>query len=163
MRQKHILSFILALIFSSIGFAKVQVAFFEYRTKDGQIYPIEIGGRLYHVAIQYKDKWLNAHPFYGVQLVDDVHQIGQLYSIIEIDREIPNGKFNAELGKKFSLDDPWKNSKTSYCSKLVAQILDISPTKMKSRKGWGISPDDLYGILKADPHNEARSCRGLLL
>ncbi|MDG0817685.1 hypothetical protein [Bdellovibrio svalbardensis] len=163
MRLTFIISFLATLILSCSGYGKVQVAFFEHRTKDGQLQPIEAGGQLYHVAVQYNDKWLNAHPYYGVQEVDDVRKIGDLYSIIEIDQDVPLEKYKAEFGKHFSISDYWENPKSTYCSKLVAQILDLSPTFMKNGNGWGISPDEVYKILSSKPHREVRSCTNLFL
>ena len=141
--------------------AHVKVAFFEYRQSNGQIQSIEPGGRLYHVAIQYKDQWMNAHPFYGVQIVDHVQQIGKIYSIIEIDRNIAESDYMAQMGKLFSIQEGWESRKFTYCSKLVGQLLGIQPTLMKSGPGLGLSPDDLYKILKSVPHNEVFSCKAL--
>lgn len=158
MHPRSFISFLIAFILSSSSYAGVQVAFFEKRTKDGQLAPIEPGGHLYHVAIQIEDRWLESHPFYGVREVADLRQIGDLYSIVELDREVAIEKYRAEFGKPYSLADSWDSTKSTYCSKLVAQVLDIKPLQMKSREGWGISPDGLYRVLKRAPHREALSC-----
>lgn len=142
--------------------AKVKVAFFELKAQDGQYLSLETGGRLYHVAIQYGDRWLDAHPFEGVREVNDVHSLGHLYSVIELDRDIPSGKYIIEMGKTFSTTDEWSNNKTTYCSKMVAQILDIPPSQMTTRAGLGISPDRLYHALKREPHREVRTCSSIL-
>lgn len=163
MRIKHLIIFILTLGLSSIGYCSVKVAFFVHRTKNGQIQPIETGGTFYHVAIQYSNQWLHAHPFYGVQVVDNVNDIGQLYSIIEVDRDISITRFKAEFGKSFSITDSWENKKSTYCSKLIAQILEISPTLMKNGNGWGISPDDIYIDLKNQKLQENIICKNALI
>lgn len=155
-----ILSFCLVFA-SSLAGAASRVAFFELRQKDGQLIPLEQGGHFYHVAIEVPGGWMHAHPFYGVQSVRDIQQLGQLYSIIQTDLN-PDWKIaQTQVGKKFSLQDPWNDSKSTYCSKLVAQILNLPPTLMRNGQGWGLSPDDLYEILKNRPHLESKSCRGL--
>ena len=141
--------------------AQVKVAFFEYRQQNGQFVSIEPGGRLYHVAIQYQNKWMQAHPFFGVKIDEKLEHVGQLYSVIEINNLASEEYFKKQLRKKFSITDSWQNKNSTYCSKLVAEILNIQPTLMKNGQGWGLSPDDLYKILKQQPHVEVLSCRQL--
>lgn len=88
--------------------------FFEKRTKDGQLVPIAPGGHFYHVAIQFGGHWLHAHPFYGVQEVKDVRSLGDLYSLVEIDREGPVEKYKAEFEKTFSVVDSWNRTLKSF-------------------------------------------------
>lgn len=163
LRQILFCLFGVIVLTSSLAHAKVQIAFFEKRNARGELTPIEPGGHLWHLAIQNQGQWMHAHPFFGVIEADDVRKVGQLFSVIEIDQDIPRERYEAERGKKFSMTDPWHSSETTYCSKLVAKILGIPPQPMLNEEGLGISPDDLYKILKAQPHREIRTCSGLFL
>ena len=162
MKRLWFLSIFMALTFHFAD-AKVQVAFIEWKQQDGTYLSLEPGGRLFHVAIQFEDRWLNATGYAGVHEVQNIHDLGQIYSVIELDRDIPRGKFLAEFGKKFSTEDAWSNKASTYCSKMVAQILDIAPSPMTSKMGLGVSPDRLYRALKAMPHREIKTCSATLL
>lgn len=171
--KKMILFFAAAFLSTSV-YANVEVAFFEYRTSSGQVISVEPGGQFYHVAVRYQNSryrnsryqngWLHAHPFYGVVLEPDIHKVGQLVSVLSLDQNLSDHQLEQiekEIGKKFSMSDDWSDSTSTYCSKLVANILNIKPTLMKNGQGWGISPDDLYHELKAQHFSEKKSCEKL--
>jgi hypothetical protein len=161
--QSAVLMFLIAETIPVIAQAQVtaEVAFFEYRTKDGRLVSIEPDGQRYHVAIKTKQGWLHSHPFYGVVLEENIHKIGQLVSVLSSDILIDDRDFEKEYGKKFSITDSWDDRTSTYCSKLVAQILNIKPSLMKNGKGWGLSPDDIYFELKHLNYSEKKSCRML--
>lgn len=154
-----LISILLIMSLDARAIASVKVAFFEHRTKDGQLQPIEEGGHLYHVAIQNGEVWMNAKPYYGVHEVSDVRVVGDLYSVIEIPFTPAMEDFERQRGKTFNMHTDWRDVHTTYCSKLVAQILNIRPIPLKKGIGLGLSPDDLYLILKSGPHREVLSCR----
>ncbi|WP_413575754.1 hypothetical protein ACLVWU_15435 [Bdellovibrio sp. HCB290] len=150
------------LIFSSAAFAGVKVAFFEAKDSSGQLITMEDGGRFYHVAISVDDKWLHTHVYWGVQLIPDLHQLGEPALILENEKSpgLQEADLKQFLNQRYDSTYSWSNPDKTYCSKLVAQILNVAPSPMTfSGTIWrgktsgysrelGVSPDDLYRELK---------------
>lgn len=141
--------------------APVEVVFFELYDK-GKRVELEAGGQYYHVAIKTEAGWLHSHPgAEGVTFLKDLSQISKKFVILEN----PNAKavslmdVHRYLGLPFDFFYRWNDERTSYCSKLVAQILGIPPKPMSfSSEHWGqafgiergevgLSPDDLFDAL----------------
>lgn len=152
------LIFPLLLLLASNAYAKVEVAFIEIVDATGKNVQFEEYGRFGHVAVSYQGKWLHAHPVRGVELVDNLNEIGFVGAILESeDYEEPTEDFVAEnKGRPFSYKEPWSSTSSTYCAKLVAQIYGILPETMTfSAKAWkdsaglprgelGLSADDLF-------------------
>lgn len=82
------MAFLLPFLWFATAQAKTQVAFFEYRTPQGELVTMESGGHYIHVPIAVGNKWLHTHPYYGVQLVDSLSSIGNLDAILT-DESLP--------------------------------------------------------------------------
>lgn len=150
--------FILIFLVSLSVQAKVQVAFIQMRDYYGNIVQLEPGGRFAHSAISYKGKWLQAHPYWGVQHVtfDKVQKMGEVLEILEVPglEELDEAKVAALLGKPFDHGYIWDDEKI-YCSELIAKLLDLKPVPMVFSETWpaeyqalnglpGLSPDGVY-------------------
>jgi hypothetical protein len=137
------------------------VAFLEAHDQNGKILELEPGGRFFHVAIRVGDQWLHAHPKGGVRLVSDLSPYGDAMTILR-DNSVADpqlARFMSWLGKPFDFAFSWSNSQATYCTRLVAELLDVPPQTMHySSETWkmhafrndgapGLSPDDLYRAL----------------
>lgn len=143
--------------------AKVSVAFIQMKDYYGNVVQLVPGGRFAHSAISYKGKWLQAHPYWGVQLttIENVRKMGEILEIVEVPNleELDEAKVNAMLGKPFDHDYVWDDEKI-YCSELVAKLLSLEPKPMVFADSWpahyqalngqpGLSPDGVYQILSS--------------
>ena len=136
------------LFFKAFSYAQTTVYFFEYRLSNGSVYSFDEGGRFYHTALKVDDKVLEAHPFYGARLASDLSSVGHLAAILYSPDPIENlnAKVQALLGRKFDLYSPWDNPQTTQCSKLVGQIIGVSPVVVQGGN-LSLSPDLLYAEL----------------
>lgn len=138
--------------------ASVQIMFFKQQTHQGDIVQFEPGGQFVHTAISFKNGWLHAHPYYGVQVVStsEVQKMGS-ESAVMILHDLPALKsedIQSFLGKKFDPYFSWDDDRI-YCSELIAKLLHIPPSAMffdpqlwpkeyqKYNGKLGISPDDI--------------------
>lgn len=153
-----------AIIFFSLSVqAKVYVALIQMKDYYGNVVQLEPGGRFAHSAISYKGQWLQAHPYWGVQLttIENVRKMGEIQEIIEVPNleELDEAKVNEMLGKPFDHDYVWDDEKI-YCSELIAKLLDLAPKPMVFSDSWpasyqalngqpGLSPDGVYQILSS--------------
>jgi len=132
------------------------VAFIEIRDRHGNIHQLEPGGRFSHIAISYKGRWLHAHPYRGVELVDsaDLEKIGALTQVsLPEYPELTSDMLKTYLHKPYGSEFSWSDE-TYYCSKLVGKILGMNPEPMSfDAEVWkktnlrgdvGLSPDDIY-------------------
>jgi hypothetical protein len=128
--------------------AGTTVYFFEHRNPNGDVYSFDPGGRFYHAALKYKNQIVQAHPYYGVQLTTNLTQVGHLAAALYSTKNVLNlsAKIQAQLGKKFSLYSDWNDPKTTQCSKLVGQIIGVSPVIVQGGN-LSLSPDLLYAEL----------------
>jgi hypothetical protein len=155
---------LLGILFLALGsLAETQVAFIEIRDRFGNIHQLEPGGRFSHIAISYKGRWLHAHPYRGVEVIDsaDLKKIGAV-TIVSLPEysELTSDKLKTYINKPYGTGFSWSDD-TYYCSKLVGKILGMSPEPMsfnavvwKSSKhigDVGLSPDDIYRKIKG-PH-----------
>ncbi len=149
----------LIFLFSFYTQAETTVYFFEYRMPNGQVYTFDEGGRFYHVAMKYKNQVLEAHPYFGVRLVVDIKKVGHLVAVLKHHQAVKNLdlKVQAELGKKFDLYSPWNDPTTTQCSKLIGQIIGVSPV-IVANGNLSLSPDLLYAELIKHGFRDCQSC-----
>lgn len=135
----------LILTFSATTWAETVVVFFEYRTSDGQIFSFEEGGKFYHAALKYQDGYIEARPYYGVHFEQDIKKMGAVAAVLRSPKTIPHldQRVQKELGKRFELYSDWNDPDTTQCSKLVGQIIGVSPVKL-STGNISLSPDTLF-------------------
>jgi hypothetical protein len=155
----QLFNFLLISFFSFTIKANTVVYFFEYRMPDGSIYSFDQGGRFYHAALKFQNKILEAHPFYGVHLAEDINKVGHLVAILKSNKTVKNfeAKVQAEIGKKFNLYSEWTDPSTTQCSKLVGQIIGVSPILFDDNK-LTLSPDTLYKQLLKMGFRDCQSC-----
>lgn len=171
------LALIVAIGMLSFTASAVEVAFLEFHNEDGRRVELEPGGRFVHVAIRIDGRWLHAHTHEGVALIDSLEEYG--HRIIRLENPLlPDPKldqFVYWLGKPFDMTYSWRNPKATYCTRLVAELLNVPPQPMQfASDHWrlasvkpigepGLSPDDLFRILKQRGFKEsARSCEDFL-
>lgn len=140
---------LLPLLGSLTAKAETTVYFFEYRMPNGEVYSFDPGGRFYHAALKFHDQILEAHPFYGARLTSDLGKVGHLVAILQSKKNVKNfdAKVQAELGKAFNLYSPWDDPHSTQCSKLIGQIIGVSPVIVEGGN-ISLSPDTLYRELK---------------
>jgi hypothetical protein len=134
-----------------------QVAFLEV-IEDGKTVQLEPGGQFFHVAIRYKDKWLHAHTYHGVSLVESLDRYGD-NAVVLTNSNVPDPSDELVaklLGRKFDFSFRWNDPESTYCTKLVAEILGVPPRPMTfAAPIWqtlphgnsgelGLSPDELF-------------------
>src|SRR6266404_5567871 len=137
-----------------------EVAFLEIHDRNGRPVQLEPGGRFMHVAIRIGDKWLHAHSRAGVELFDDLDEVGNRALILR-NRSVPEPTwidYQHWLGKSFDFRYSWTRPDATYCSRLVADLLGVAPLPMEfAAEIWkdhvyreealgtkGLSPDDLF-------------------
>lgn len=171
--------FILAFsfIFTNKALASIRIAFLEYPIANGQSLQLEDNGRYFHIAIKYRDKWLHAHPYRGVELIEfsKLKSLGRISSILVIKnlRSLKEQDVIKYLGKDYDSEFSWSDEKI-YCSELIAKLLNIPPQEMSFLSpAWpvhyhryngqlGISPDDIYRLItknKGDYKFEYLQCK----
>jgi hypothetical protein len=140
---------LLTLLGSLDSKAQTTVYFFEYRMPNGQVYSFDPGGRFYHAALKVQDQILEAHPFYGARLTGDLDKVGHLVAILHSKKTVKNfeAKVQAQLGKAFNLYSAWDDPNSTQCSKLIGQIIGVSPVPVEGGN-ISLSPDTLYRELK---------------
>lgn len=163
----------LILLLVSFSTSAIEVAFLEVHDFNGRPLELEPGARFAHVLVRYKNKWLHSHPgLPGVALSDDPSEFGRVKSIL-IDPTLPEPDDKTVefwLGKPFDHTFSWTNRNATYCTRLVAQILGVSPQPMRFEGaawkrfpgpqpgGVGLSPDDLHAELLARDFRESDDC-----
>lgn len=161
---KNILSIFLILFFVFQSQGAVEVAFFQYIDQNGKVLSFEENGIFFHTAIKTKDGWLSAGIF-GVRLDKDIKDVSANLAVIIKNpnmKTITKTDYEKYLGLPFDREFKWNDQTSTYCSKLVANILGIEPqplsnTSIKTDLGTivfndtvGISPDEIYKILSED-------------
>lgn len=151
------IAYFLLIFFWADNSSATQIVFFKSFRPNGE--PVVFEGLYSHVAISFKNQWLHAHPYYGISLSEDLTQFGPNYVLLENPNyPEPSVTFvNQQLKMKFNIFAQWQSPHETYCSKLVGQALNMTPTKMRFKsKNWqrtnalkhrgelGLSPSDLY-------------------
>ena len=159
---------ILLLALLSLQAQAIQIAFLSRTHLDGNIESLELDGRYVHVAVKYKNKWLQAHPYYGVILSDNLEGLGKIEEIFEAypNLEISEVFLSEVLGKPYNFISLWEDASTYNCSKLIAKLLDIKPRPMTFEESiWGnrfaefrgqlgLSPDELFHEIQSLPNSK---------
>lgn len=116
------------------------VAFLEQRWPDGRLVQLEPGGRFSHTAIKIGRKWLHAYPSTGVDLVYNIERYGDHVVYLRNDAYSSPTLWQVQkwIGKPFDWAYRWAVENSTYCSRLVAELLHIPPRSL------GLSPDELY-------------------
>ncbi len=143
----------ICILFSSVSFAQVRVAFLEAQLL-GKKLILEPQGTYYHLAIQIEDgRWLHSHPVLGgTRLTLGLPpKFGLVTQVLE-DYNRPLIKLSdieSCLGLAFDGSYSFKSRVSSYCSKLVGQILNIPPKPKMSFSGkvW----ENNYKVKKNQP------------
>jgi hypothetical protein len=164
-----ILNFILLIsLWVSTSQARVSVAFFELRDQAGKLIQLEPGGRFGHVAIEVDGGWLHADIYRGSEWVSSWKKMGWIdtdknHVVVLSDdglEDIHFVRIQSLVGLPYDPGFRWDDLSSTYCSKLIAQILDVPPSPMDfSAEYWkdkrdlpvgqpGVSPDGLYRELK---------------
>lgn len=177
--RKRLLTFLAGACFGAgvLANADVQVAFFEHPQVTASPSELEPNGRYHHVAISVGRQWLHAHPWRGVELVDQIGQIGQLSKLIHLHGQpaVQPEEVRHLIGRPYNLLAPWHSDESYNCSKLVGQLLGITPRPMTfSGAAWrgirnlprgelGLSPDDIHRWLTRWPRwgPTQHACRSL--
>ncbi len=159
---KKTILLIFLLLVSRAGFPSVQVAFIEAHWPDGRAVELGLNGRFFHVAIGIDGLWYDSFPnelVQGKQFLefDESFALGEVLESKEI---FLSGKdVQPYIGLAFDKTFSWDKEGCTYCSKFVADVLGIEPTRMDFEgKHWeraqvykrgalGISPDELYDAL----------------
>ena len=140
--------------------ATVEVAFFEVRMYDGRVLQLEENGLYAHVAIRTPLGWMHSRPGHGVEVAQSLKDIGNAKEVL-VSRWTPDIEANIALsliGVPYDNEFNWDDRHSTYCSKLVAQLLGVPPNPMQftgpyweklktphpSEGKPGISPDELY-------------------
>ncbi len=147
---------ILSLLAALDSQAQTTVYFFESRVGD-KVYSFDPGGRFYHSALKYREQILEAHPYYGAHLVSGLQEVNyHLVAILKSQKTVKNfdAKVKAQLGKPFNLYSRWEDPNSTQCSKLIGQIIGVSPV-LVSDGTISLSPDTLYRELKKRGFKEA--------
>lgn len=167
---------VLVLLPMARGVLAAEVVFLEIHDREGKPIQLEPEGRFAHVAIRTGEKWLHAYPYEGVTLIDDFGDYGHAYMRMR-NSSIPDPspeKIKAWLGKPFDHLFLWDNPMATYCSRLVADLLDIAPRPMDFDSSYwrtvqgapkgrlGLSPDELFVELWRRGFRPV-TCAGLLV
>lgn len=165
--MRFFLAICILLSFCLHSQAAVRVAFFEARDRLGRLVQLEPNGRFYHVAISYRYGWVQSAPKVGVQQLNDIRPLVKLFgepAVVLRNENLPAigwQKVKPYLRLPFDYQFRWDDPRSTYCSKLVANLLDIDPLPMQFdspywrrsrtsyKAGLGLSPDDLFRILQA--------------
>ena len=141
----------LAFAISAPARAEIQVAFFSTPSKSGKAVEFEPGGQYSHVAISYNGGWIHASPVRGVEFVQSLEKIGHVSRVLS-NSSIPGLstlRVARLLGLPYDRTFAWNRKESTYCSKLVGELLGVTPLPMSfNGSGWigirdlprGISP-----------------------
>lgn len=163
----------LLLLFSPLSYGKIVIAYIEMKDANGKIIQLEPDGKFAHMAISYKNKWLHAYPYNGVELIteEQLNKIGRAVKVsYDFIDELSESEVKKYLGNSYDHEFSWDSEKT-YCAKLIAKLLNIKPQQMyfslsrwedirrKSYGKLGLSPDDIYRLLERRQRENENQCR----
>lgn len=115
--------------------AQIKIAFIKVYKPDCSLLYLESNFEYSHVAISYKDGWLNAHPKHGVQftsLLEELDFPKIEYHIIEnpFMPELTEQEVGRFIGKPYNNLYDWYANDKYYCTELIAKLLDVPPKPM---------------------------------
>ncbi len=147
-------TFLFLCFFIPSAYAQVTVAFLR-----SDITEYTPGGQFYHTALSYNGSWIHAHPFRGVELINDIESVfGEAVYITHPTLNEPSQlEIEKMLSQKFDLTSPWKSDYSTYCSKLIGRHFNLKPSIMLfASPAWdafrdrlpvgqlGMSPDEVF-------------------
>jgi hypothetical protein len=159
---KKIISFLCIIVIPQFSSAEIEIVFFQHRDTNGNILSPETNGRFYHSAIKTDKGWLQAAPYSGVIIEKNLNKMTSKIAVIIKNDKLPVltvKDYGPYLEIPFDFEYRWENPNQTYCSKLIANLLNIQPLPIKNSKVFsqtnkitindtiGLSPDDLYNIL----------------
>lgn len=161
--MKVVFLILLSVFCCTASLATVRVAFFEAYDHTGKVIRLLPDSEYFHVAIQIENVWYHTDQMEGVTVLEAFNDLGPQYTLKSIlvnnAIDLPSSVMLPYLNMPFDLYYDWSNPKTTYCSKLIANILDIKPsvnlfqsTYWSQARGLkkgqeGVSPDELYAKL----------------
>lgn len=164
--------FTLIFIFVLNANARIEVAFLEAWSRNGKKVELEKGDRFAHVAIKYDGLWLHAAPRNGTELVSEINVFpkDEITEILVDDSaaDLTDQEVRMLIGTPYDFHFRWDDTYGTYCSKLVAKLLNIQPQPMKFDGSYfngiknlpvgepGISPDGVYRELKLRGYSSHR-------
>ncbi len=155
--------FLFLFLFYVLPLHCLEIAFFIKHNAAGEIEVLEPNSLFSHVAMKVGDQWLNAHPWRGVYLTNDMRDMGEIYEILS-NPEIPEPDdifLDKVLYKKFFIFADWNDPEYFNCTKLVAKYLNLEPQPMvidpviwgnrfqEYNGRRGLSPGELYKELQS--------------
>lgn len=157
------------MLFPFCSNASIDIAFIEQLKPNGQTIKLEPNGLFAHIAISYQGYWLHSHPYRGVELISQsvLEKMGTIKTVITVSEKgsLKKKQIDKYLGKPYDSEFSWSDDKI-YCSELIAKLLKINPQPMtfdielwpksfqNSQNQLGLSPDDLFHILKRYGYQE---------
>lgn len=155
----------LSLLFLSLpSIALVEVGFFSAVPSNPFVEPNK---NFVHVAIRFKGQWLSAMPYHGVYLADGFNHYYHVTSIFIHDREnLKESDYAIYLEREFKYWSDWDDETSTSCSKLVGQILGLTPKPMESvlwvegsnKRAMGLSPDEVFEALTSMGYKSLGTC-----
>lgn len=148
--------FLLLSLLTAMASEAVEVGFVTY-------IDAESGGRnRYHVFLSYPDRhqsWIHAYPPLGVTVFSDLHEFFFAPDTHHVEVELFHAPFwkiashlyRPYLGKEFDADYDGRRPNSTYCSKMVGEILGmyLSPFEDDPRRR-GISVEEVYDFVTSD-------------
>ncbi len=149
------------ILISELGLARIHLVFLSAKNQFGQPAMLEPNGRFSHVAFEIEGGFLHVHPQRGVEVTKDLSDLGDITEtlLIEAYPDLQSHHYANFLGQPYDRSYRWDSQDSTYCSKLIGQILGIPPGQMEFSSGhWrdqkglprgslGLSPDDIYRFL----------------
>lgn len=155
-------AFVLLLLFkfTIVTEATTRVAFFEAYDHNGKVIRLLPESDYFHVAIQIEDVWYHTDQYEGVAVLKRLSDLGPQFKLksllASVDKALSTSAIEPFLKLPFNFYYDWDDPNTTYCSKLVANLLGVEPSvNLFESPYWsqaygvkkgekGISPDELF-------------------
>lgn len=150
------------LLYHTLCLAEVEVLFVQKKDFQGNVVRLQPHEDFYHVALVTPYGLLNARPYYGVEFLNSLDDLGYpdySVTVLRLSGDIKYQQYHHYLGLPYDSEFDW-DDKAIYCSELVAKILNIAPSPMRfegdhwprrlrDKQGLpGLSPDLLFHKLR---------------
>lgn len=150
---------LLFILFINLVWAEpVRVAFFKGYDEQGKEVRLTDDGEYFHTSIQIEGVWYEVETKEGVRRMASVteHPYLKLRRVLEKNIGLSYKDIAPYMGLPFDTKYYWDDPESSYCTKLIANLLNVSPRPMSFEgENWenalhapkgtlGLSPDELY-------------------